>query len=114
MLRVLRRAQGIRIYAPQQHEPVKLSAAERRARVDALVDSVVRIYAPLPTSSLNYYVRRLRYAAPQWATDFAAAVGRAKKRLGHVHVGVDWYFPVVEDPGTSADHEVVRQQRGNT
>ena len=108
MLRVLRREKGIRIYAPRNHEPVKLSAAERRACVDALVDAVVRIYAPLPASSLIYYVRRLRYAAPQWAGDLATAIGRAKKRLRHVHARVDWYFPVEEDPGTSADQEVVR------
>src|SRR6476659_3252396 len=55
MLRVLRREKGIRIYAAHEHDPVKLSAAERRMRIDALVDVVVRIYAPLPASSLNYY-----------------------------------------------------------
>jgi uncharacterized protein YcaQ len=98
MLRVLRREKGIRIYVSQEHGPVKLSAVERRARIDALVDTVVRIYAPLPASSLNYYVRRLRYAAPQWATDLTAALARAKKRLQHVRVGVDWYFPAEEDP----------------
>lgn len=109
MLRVLRREKGIRIYAPREQEPLKLSAAERRARVDALVDTVVRIYAPLPSSSLNYYVRRLRYAAPQWERDLADAQKRAKKRLSHSHVGVDWYFPADEDPllGSSAQ-EVVR------
>ena len=98
MLRVLRREKGIRIYAPREHQKVALSAAERRARIDALVDVVVGIYAPLPASSLNYYVRRLRYAAPQWAGSLTDALKRAKKRLRHVRVGVDWYFPDDEDP----------------
>ena len=109
MLRVLRREKGIRIYAPREHEPQRLSAAERRARVDALVDTVVRIYAPLPASSLTYYVRRLRYAAPQWARDLTDALARSRKRLKHVHAGVDWYFPAGEDPlRDSSSQEVVR------
>jgi uncharacterized protein YcaQ len=98
MLRVLRREKGIRIYGPRELERQPISAAERRARVDALVDTVVRIYAPLPASSLTYYVRRLRYAVPQWATDLTAALKRAKKRLAHVRMGTDWYFPEDESP----------------
>ena len=115
MLRVLRREKGIRIYVAQEHEPVKLSVVERRVRVDALVDTVVRIYAPLPASSLSYYVRRLRYAAPQWAGDLTDALARSRKRLRHVRVDVDWYFPAEEDPlraslgvGASRANEGVR------
>jgi uncharacterized protein YcaQ len=62
------------------------------------VDTVVRIYAPLPASSLTYYVRRLQYAVPQWKRDLTEALKRAKKRLAHVHADVDWYFPAEEDP----------------
>ena len=40
-------------------------AAAVRARVDALIDVVVGIYAPLPRPSLSMVVSRLRYAAPQ-------------------------------------------------
>src|ERR1044071_1048533 len=109
MLRVLRREKGIRIYAPRQHELQRLSAAERRVRVDALIDTVVRIYGPLPASSLNYYVRRLRYAAPQWNRELTAALARAKKRLAHARAGVDWYFPADEDPlRDSSAQEAVR------
>lgn len=107
-LRVLRREKGIRIYGPRELERTAISTAERRRRVDALVDTVVRIYAPLPASSLTYYVRRLRYAAPQWAGDLTDALKRAKQRLGHVRVevkdgvrvdrNVDWYFPADENP----------------
>jgi uncharacterized protein len=114
MLRVLRREKGIRIYEPREHERVALSAAERRARVDALVDLVVQIYAPLPASSLTYYVRRLRYAAPQWERDLADALKRAKKRLKHVNVeagggkNVAWYFAADESPGGHEVSAVVR------
>jgi uncharacterized protein YcaQ len=98
MLRVLRREKGIRIYAPREQVRLSLSAAERRARVDALVDAVVKIYAPLPASSLTYYVRRLRYAAPQWNTDLTDALARARKRLGRVKTNLDWFYPPNEDP----------------
>src|ERR1044071_6028533 len=52
LLRIVRREKGIRIYAAHEHEPVPRGAIERRARIDALVDTVVRIYAPLPGPSL--------------------------------------------------------------
>ena len=38
----------------------------RRARIDALVDAAVQIYAPLPGRCLADVVRRLRFAVPQW------------------------------------------------
>src|SRR5262249_15445023 len=108
LLRVLRRGKGIRIYAPRGHAPERFSAAERRARLDALVDTVGRIYAPLPLSSLTYYVRRLQWAVPQWKRDLTDALKRAKQRLAHVHVGVDWYFPADENPLRDTTPEVVR------
>ena len=104
LLRVVRREKGIRIYSAQ-HQPeagkdsglrtsATIDAAEHRARVDALVDVVVRIYAPLPGPSLSFYVRRLRYAAPQWQGELTAALLRARQRLSHARVdGTDWYWP---------------------
>ena len=68
LVRVARREAGIRIYAVHQHGVGRLSAAERQARLDALVDVVVRKYAPLPATSLSSTVRRLRYAVPQWTS----------------------------------------------
>jgi len=109
VLRIVRREKGIRIYAEHTHEPTPRGAAERRARIDALVDVLVKIYAPLPGPSLTYYVRRLRYAVPQWRKELTAALQRAKKRLAHAHVGkVDWYWSVDENLGDSATPEVVR------
>jgi uncharacterized protein len=109
LLRIVRREKGIRIYAAHKHEPVPRGIAERRARIDALVDVVVRIYAPLHGPSLNYYVRRLRYAAPQWIKELPGALKRAKQRLSHARVGnVDWYWPADEAAEGHETQEIVR------
>ncbi len=98
LVRVVRRENGIRIYRAHQHEPALLTEAERRSRIDALVDVVVNIYAPLPGSSLSFYIRRLRYAVPQWRNEIPAAQKRARERLAHARVaGVDWYWPEGEN-----------------
>ena len=104
-LRVARREGGIRIYAPHRHGRAPDGAAGRRAAIDALVDVVVRKYAPLPASSLSGAVRRLRYAIPHWAHDIGNAVSRAKQRLATAKVdGETWYWTADEsldghDPG---------------
>jgi len=109
LLRVVRRERGIRIYAAHWHGPGPADAAESRARLDALVDAVIRIYAPLPGASLATFVRRLRYAVPQWHGELTGALARARQRLGHARVdGVDWYWPAAEDPARHAPHETVR------
>lgn len=98
LLRVARRENGIRVYTAHQHAVASSDAAERLARIDALVDVAVRIYAPLPGASLNFYLRRLRYAAPQWRDELSGALQRAKERLSHSLVdGVEWYWPTSED-----------------
>jgi uncharacterized protein YcaQ len=99
MLRVARRDGGIRVYALREQAGEPPGAALRRERLDALVDIVVRKYAPLPLASLNPLVRRLRYGVPQWRNALDSAIARARKRLAHVRVdGVDWYWPDGEDP----------------
>ena len=109
LLRIARREKGIRIYAEHIHQPVPRSTAERRARIDAMADVIVRIYAPLPGSRLNYYLKRLRYAVPQWVKDLPAAVHRAKQRLSHARVdNVDWYWPSDEDPLAADVTDTVR------
>jgi uncharacterized protein YcaQ len=101
-LRVARREAGIRLYTAHEHAAAPRDVRARRARLDALVDLVVGIYAPLPVSSLTTLVRRLRYAVPQWTGELDAALQRAKKRLAHTRVeGVDWYW--TRDAGTPDD-----------
>jgi len=108
LLRVARREKGIRIYSEREQmltptESGKVSAvnhaqdarapSERRARIDALVDVAVRIYAPLPGPNLSSLVSRLRFAVPQWQRELKSALQRAKERLSHARVdGTDWYW----------------------
>ncbi|HWZ74084.1 MAG TPA: crosslink repair DNA glycosylase YcaQ family protein [Casimicrobiaceae bacterium] len=109
MLRVVRREGGIRIYTAHQHGLEPADEAERWARIDALVDVAVRIYAPLPGACLSDLVRRLRFAVPQWQGELNSALQRAKQRLSHTRVdGVEWYWPAEEDPVRSAPQNTVR------
>src|SRR5262249_8069216 len=106
--RVARREGGVRVYALRRHGPGPAGAAERRARLDALVDAVVRIYAPLPAPSLSYFVRRLRLAAPQWREELTSTLARARERLrSAVAGGVTWYWSTGPD-AAGADPERVR------
>lgn len=94
LLRVARRERGIRVYAAHEPQSAPRDRTARRARVDALVDVIVRAYAPLPSSSLSMTVRRLRFAVPQWQGELAAALGRARQRLASARVeGVEWFWP---------------------
>ena len=109
MLRVARREGGIRIYTTHQHGLEPADAAERRARIDMLVDVAVRIYAPLPAACLSDLVRRLRFAVPQWHGDLKSTFERAKQRLSHARVdGVDWYWPAEEGAARGAPQDTVR------
>ena len=78
MLRVVRREKGIRVYAVHEHGPAPADAAEHRARIDALVDAAVQIYAPLPGRCLADLVRRLRFAVPQWQGELKEALRAGK------------------------------------
>jgi uncharacterized protein YcaQ len=103
LLRVVRRENGIRVYAIQEHGPAPGDAETCRARLDALIDVAVRIYAPLPRTSLVSMVRRMRAAAPQWDRELAGAVQRAKQRFSSVHLAkIDWYWA---DERNSAPYE---------
>ena len=109
LLRVTRREGGVRIYTAHQQGPEPADAAERRARIDALVDVAVRLYAPLPSPCLSDLVRRLRFAVPQWHSELKSALQRVKQRLSHTCVdGVDWYWPAEEDAARCALPDAVR------
>jgi uncharacterized protein YcaQ len=109
MLRVARREGGVRLYTAKDHGPGATDEAERRARMDALVDAVIRIYAPLPGPSLSFFVRRLRYGVPQWRSEVKNALVRARERLASGRVGgVDWYWRAGEDANSGKPPERVR------
>jgi uncharacterized protein YcaQ len=108
MLRVARRENGIRIYAAQHHGDGPSDPAARRAHVDALVDTVVSLYAPVPAASLSFIVRRLRYAAPHWQGEITKAMQRARARFSSVVVdGHTWYWPAGED-ASGVESDAVR------
>ena len=123
LLRVARREKGIRIYSARESVLIPTDAAkgavnhaqdaratsERRARIDALVDVAVRIYAPLPGPSLSSLVSRLRFAVPQWQTELKSALQRATQRLSQARVnGVDWYWPQDETVTLDTPEDTVR------
>jgi uncharacterized protein YcaQ len=102
LLRVASRRDGIRLYAARDPMDGPAHAAERRGRIDALVDVAVRMFAPLPGASLSAVISRLRYGAPQWRGELKAALQRARERLSHAAVdGMPWYWPS-DEPVTAA------------
>jgi len=118
LLRVARREKGIRIYQARQEEVKGVprfnhaqdarATSERQTRIDALVDILIRIYAPLPGPSLSALLSRLRFAVPQWREELPSALQRAKERLSHARVdGVDWFW-AKEDSARGAPQDTVR------
>ena len=108
LVRVACRDQGIRIYSVREQAAASADAAARRAQIDALVDVVVRTYAPLPRASLSAVISRLRYAVPQRRGELKGALQRALKRLAYARIeNVDWYWPAEEPwPNDSPDQRV--------
>ncbi len=101
LLRIARREGGVRVYAAREARP---EAPDPAAALDALIDVIVRKYAPLPARSFSELVSHLRGGAPQWAHLRAAALARAKQRLPQAEVqGSTWYWPEGESPVASHD-----------
>jgi uncharacterized protein YcaQ len=109
LLRVVRRDNGIRLYAAHEHAPFEDRPEHRRERLDALVDVIVQTYAPLPATSLAGLVARLRYGTPQWHSELRATLARARERLAHARIdGTDWYWPAGENPTRHPAQDEVR------
>ncbi|MBL8289722.1 MAG: YcaQ family DNA glycosylase [Rubrivivax sp.] len=110
MLRVAGREGGVRLYAALSEPAPEADAAAAQDALDALVDVVVRKYAPLPAGVLSQLVMRLRGAAPQWGGQRRAALARAQARLASAEVaGARWYWPPGENP-LARRHERVRDE----
>ncbi|MBP9907345.1 MAG: YcaQ family DNA glycosylase [Rhodoferax sp.] len=102
MLRIAGRIGGVRTYAVRHAPEPALVAASPETAMDALVDVIVRHYAPLPERSLGDLISHLRGGAPQWAHQRQAAFVRARKRLASAELdGIRWYWPGDERPATS-------------
>ncbi|MDM0023150.1 DNA glycosylase AlkZ-like family protein [Variovorax saccharolyticus] len=99
LLRVKRRDSGTRVYEAVTHPPADDSPAGRAQRAAALIELVVRKYAPLPAASLTYLVRLLGYGAPHLSAQTQAALRMAREQLASCRVdGTTWYWPADENP----------------
>jgi uncharacterized protein len=103
LLRVARRDSGTRVYAARSAD-AELESFDQgavSARIDALVDVIVRKYAPLPGRSLAQLLRFLSGGVPQWSKQRAVSLERAQRRLACARIdGVDWYWPAAETPSS--------------
>src|SRR6186713_70808 len=99
LLRVARREGGTRLYAARE---ANVAPADPAATMDALVDIIVRKYAPLPAASLPGLMLLLAsYGVPHWRDARKSALTRAKARLSQATVdGHTWYWPEGENPGS--------------
>jgi len=94
LLRIAARVGGVRTYAVREPFEQGDSVTDPAQAMDALVDVIVRNYAPLPERSLAELIGHLRGGVPQWANQCQAAFQRAKLRLASAQVdGVTWYWP---------------------
>ena len=106
LLRVARRVAGTRIYQAIEHAPQDDRPEARLARAGQLLDTVVRLYAPLPAASLSYLCGLLRYGVPHLAAEARQVQEHAKSRYAHAQVdGLLWFWPQSENP-VAARHEV--------
>ncbi|MEO8924158.1 MAG: crosslink repair DNA glycosylase YcaQ family protein, partial [Caldimonas sp.] len=102
LLRIKRRDKGIRIYEAADHPPIDNSARARAERAAALVELIVRKYAPLPASSFVHLVYLLGYGAPHLGAETRAALAGARDSLASTRIdGVTWYWPADENPRSS-------------
>lgn len=99
LVRIAARESGTRLYAAHETPGVSVDADQA---MDALIDTIVRKYAPLPERSLTELVRRLRGGVPQWERERGAALKRAHARLPSAELdGVRWLWPEGESPLTA-------------
>jgi uncharacterized protein YcaQ len=112
LLRVARRENGTRIYEAVAHPAVDTSRAARAERAAALLELVLRKYAPLPGTTFRYLTYLLLgYGAPHLAQESRDALKAARERFATVRIDrVDWYWPADENPRSSrwAPDEQVR------
>jgi uncharacterized protein YcaQ len=106
LLRVARREAGARIYQAIEDGPRDDGPEARLARAGQLLDTVVRLYAPLTAASLGYLCRLLRDGVPHLAAEARQIQQHAKSRYAHAQVdGLLWFWPRGENPA-AARHQV--------
>ncbi len=99
MLRIRKRDNGTRIYEAVEHGPIDDSADARAARAAALLELVIRKYAPLPSASLGYLVSLLGYGAPHLGSELRRALAAGRAALASARIdATTWYWPADENP----------------
>ena len=99
LLRVRRREGGTRVYEAIEPAAPAESASMPAARAEALLDLVVRLYAPLPSASLGYLTSLLISGSPQLAPELKAALAQARTGKPGVRIaGTHWLWPADENP----------------
>jgi uncharacterized protein len=98
LIRIAGRASGVRLY---EVAPAWAPCKDVTAHLDALVDVIVKLYAPLPERSLSELVSRLAGGTPQWQSQRPATLARAKRRYPNATVeSMRWYWPEGENPAS--------------
>ena len=101
-LRVVRRDNGIRVYAvADHHQRAAADGPDGAERALRLIERLVDLYAPLPESSLRQLTMMLRYGAPHLAERLVdrslVHAALAGGRLRGLKVdGINWIVPVAE------------------
>ena len=106
LLRIARREGGVRLYAVRE---ATLPPQDPSAALDALLDTAVAKYAPLPAATLGWLASAVGVGAPQWRGDRAGMLQRARARLPSARIdGTDWFWPAGENP-TAARHQMPQE-----
>ena len=99
LLRVARRDNGTRVYSVRRVSHSLPGVLSRQAQANALLQLVVRLYAPLPRASLGQLASMLRRASPQLSQELKVALDGAKEMFACATVdGTLWYWPTNEVP----------------
>jgi uncharacterized protein len=106
LLRVTRREAGARVYQAVGHPPQNDSPDARLARAGQFLDILVKLYAPLPATSLGYLCTLLRQGVSHLAPEVRQLQQHSQSRYAHAQVdGRLWLWPQAENP-MAAPHSV--------
>lgn len=98
LLRVARRDGGTRVYEAVDRVPDERSPQDK-AR--ALIDLVIRKYAPLPSRSLGHLTSLLSGGAPQLQAELKRQLAHLREDAPSALVdGVRWFWPEGENPAS--------------
>ncbi len=102
LLRVAHRDNGTRVYEAVDHPPADPSPPACTARARALVETVLRKYAPMPSASLGRLVSMLGYGAPQLGEQTRRVLQALRAECASARIdGVVWLWPADENPRSS-------------